>query len=99
MSSRLKWRLDPAVGGPSHVLGDIGTHAHQLLTYVSGQRVAAVLADVGAALPGRTSHDTAGVILRMRDGARTKSCRKVMISFRSCSSASRSEARVAERVI
>ena len=70
MSSRLKWRLDPAVGGPSHVLGDIGTHAHQLLTYVSGQRVAAVLADVGAALPGRASHDSASVILRMQDGAR-----------------------------
>jgi predicted dehydrogenase len=36
MSSRLKWRLDPAKGGLSHVLGDIGTHAHQLLTYTSG---------------------------------------------------------------
>ncbi len=70
MPSRLKWRLDPASGGLSHVLGDIGTHAHQLLTYVSGQRVAAVLADVGAALPGRIAHDTASVIVRMQDGAR-----------------------------
>lgn len=70
MSSRLKWRLDPAVGGPSHVLGDIGTHAHQLLTYVAGQPVGSVLADVGAALPGRAAHDTAAVIVRMRDGAR-----------------------------
>ena len=68
--SRLKWRLDPALGGASHVLGDIGTHAHQLLTYVTGQRVAAVLADAGAALPGRVAHDTACVILRMQDGAR-----------------------------
>ncbi len=70
MPSRLKWRLDPSVGGLSHVLGDIGTHAHQLLTYVSGQRVAAVLADVGAVLPGRATHDTASVIVRMHDGAR-----------------------------
>jgi predicted dehydrogenase len=70
MPARLKWRLDPAVGGLSHVLGDIGTHAHQLLTYVTGQRVAAVLADVGAALPGRAAHDTAAVILRMEHGAR-----------------------------
>lgn len=70
MPGRLKWRLDPAVGGLSHVLGDIGTHAHQLLTYVSGQRVAAVLADVGAALPGRATHDTASVILRLQDGTR-----------------------------
>jgi predicted dehydrogenase len=70
MSKRLRWRLDPGVGGASHVLGDIGTHAHQLLTYVAGDRVGAVLADVGAALPGRIAHDTASVILRMRRGAR-----------------------------
>jgi predicted dehydrogenase len=67
---RLRWRLDPAIGGLSHVLGDIGTHAHQLVTYVAGERVAAVLADVGAAIPGRTAHDTAAVILRMQNGAR-----------------------------
>ena len=70
MPSRLKWRLDPSIGGLSHVLGDIGTHAHQLLTYISGQRVAAVLADVGAVLPGRTAHDTASVIVRMQGGVR-----------------------------
>jgi predicted dehydrogenase len=70
MSTRLKWRLDPAKGGISHVLGDIGTHAHQLLTYVTGRRVEAVLADVGAALPGRTTHDTASVIVRLEGGAR-----------------------------
>ena len=70
MPARLKWRLDPAIGGLSHVLADIGTHAHQLLTYVSGQRVASVLADVGAALPGRATHDTASVIVRMEGGAR-----------------------------
>lgn len=70
MSARLKWRLDPARGGESHVLGDIGTHAHQLLTYVAGSRVEKVLADVGAALPGRAAHDTASIIVRMEGGAR-----------------------------
>jgi predicted dehydrogenase len=70
MPARLKWRLDPTKGGPSHVLGDIGTHAHQLATYVLGSPVEAVLADVGAAVPGRSAHDTASVILRMRGGAR-----------------------------
>jgi predicted dehydrogenase len=70
MSSRLKWRLDPAKGGVSHVLGDIGTHAHQLLTYVSGRRVEAVLADIGAALPQRQAHDTASVIVRLEGGVR-----------------------------
>lgn len=67
---RLRWRLDPARGGLSHVLGDIGTHAHQLLSFVTGRRVEAVLADVGAALPGRVAHDTAAVILRLEGGTR-----------------------------
>lgn len=67
---RLRWRLDPARGGLSHVLADIGTHAHQLLEFVTGRRVEAVLADVGAALPGRTAHDTAAVVLRLAGGVR-----------------------------
>lgn len=70
MSSRLKWRLDPAKGGMSHVMGDIGTHAHQLCTYVTGLRVESVLADVGAALPQRETHDTASVIFRLEGGVR-----------------------------
>ena len=70
MPDRLKWRLDPARGGVSHVLGDIGTHAHQLATYITGQRVEAVLADVGPTLPGRSAHDTASVIFRLEGSAR-----------------------------
>lgn len=70
ITDRLRWRLDPARGGLSHVLGDIGTHAHQMLTFVTGQRVEAVLADVGAVIPGRVAHDTASVILRLECGAR-----------------------------
>lgn len=70
ISDRLRWRLDPARGGLSHVMGDIGTHAHQLLCFVTGRRVEAVLADVGAALPDRATHDTASVILRLEGGMR-----------------------------
>ncbi|MBS7706970.1 Gfo/Idh/MocA family protein [Chelatococcus asaccharovorans] len=70
ITDRLRWRLDPTRGGLSHVLGDIGTHAHQMLTFVTGRRVEAVLADVGAVIPGRVAHDTASVILRLEGGAR-----------------------------
>lgn len=70
MPARLKWRLDPDRGGPSHVLGDIGTHAHQLATYVTGDAVQAVLADVGAVVGGRESDDTAFVILNLAGGAK-----------------------------
>ncbi len=29
--ARFAWRADPSIGGPSTVLGDIGTHAHHLM--------------------------------------------------------------------
>ena len=33
---RKAWKEDPARGGPSLVLGDIGTHAHNLLRFITG---------------------------------------------------------------
>jgi predicted dehydrogenase len=68
--ARLRWRLDPVRGGVSHVMGDIGTHAHQLLTFVAGRQVERVLADVGAVVPDRRAHDTASVLMRLEGGAR-----------------------------
>ena len=64
------WRTDPAVGGPSAVLGDLGVHAHHLLRFVSGCEVRAVSASLATVVPGRTSHDDAQVSLRLSGGAR-----------------------------
>jgi predicted dehydrogenase len=52
------------------VLGDIGTHAHQLLRFVTGLEVAEVAAEAGCVVPGRTAHDFAGALLRLDGGAR-----------------------------
>lgn len=67
---RTTWKEDPARGGPSLVLGDIGTHAHHLLRFITGLEVAEVAADVGAIVPGRQAHDYAGALLRLSNGAR-----------------------------
>ena len=67
---RLRWRLDRKRGGPSAVLGDIGTHAHHLLAFVSGQPVVRLAADLGATVPGRENDDYAGLLLRLENGAR-----------------------------
>lgn len=64
------WRLDPQKSGPSLVLGDIGTHAHHLLRFISGLEVEAVSADLGAVVPNRDFHDYAGAMLRLSGGAR-----------------------------
>ena len=51
-------------------MGDIGTHAHNLLTYISDLQVSQVAAEVGTIVPNRLVHDYAGALLRMSNGAR-----------------------------
>lgn len=64
------WRFDPVRGGPSLVLGDIGTHAHNLVRFVTGLEVTAVTGEVGTIVPGGTVHDYGGALLRFDNGAR-----------------------------
>ena len=69
-SGVLPWRYDPERGGPSLVMGDIGTHAHNLIRFITGLKVAKVAAEVGSIVPGRLVHDFAGALLRFENGAR-----------------------------
>jgi predicted dehydrogenase len=64
------WRHDPVKGGPSLVMGDIGTHAHNLLRFITGLEVEEVAAEVGSIVPGRVVHDYAGAMLRLTRGVR-----------------------------
>jgi predicted dehydrogenase len=68
--ARVAWKDDPAQGGESIVMGDIGTHAHNLLRFVTGLEVAQVAAELGAIVPNRQAHDYAGALLRFEGGAR-----------------------------
>lgn len=69
-SPEQSWRHNPTKGGPSLVMGDIGSHAHNLLRFITGLEVAEVAAEVGAIVPGRIVHDYAGALLRLSNGAR-----------------------------
>lgn len=69
-SGRMPWRYDPVRGGPSLVMGDIGSHAHNLVRYITGLEVEEVAAEAGAVVPGRSVHDFAGALLRFSNGAR-----------------------------
>lgn len=70
LTKRQAWKSDPKKGGPSLVMGDIGTHAHNLLRFVTGLEVSEVCADIGHIVPGRVVDDYAGALLRMSNGAR-----------------------------
>ncbi len=67
---RTAWKTDPARSGASLVMGDIGTHAHQLLRFITGLEVDQVAADAGPIVPGSQAHDYAGALLRLTGGAR-----------------------------
>ncbi|MEP7136770.1 MAG: Gfo/Idh/MocA family oxidoreductase [Chloroflexota bacterium] len=64
------WRFDPVRGGPSLVMGDIGSHAHNLVRFVTGLEIDEVSAEIGNIVPNRAVHDFGGALLRFDNGAR-----------------------------
>ena len=47
------WRVDPAFAGPSRAFADIGSHWCDLVEFVTGDRLAAVCAELVTAVPER----------------------------------------------
>ena len=47
------WRLDPARGGSLRAVGDIGSHWLDLVTFLTGQPIVAVMADLATFVPLR----------------------------------------------
>ncbi|TDQ77667.1 putative dehydrogenase [Dongia mobilis] len=64
------WRSDPRQSGAGGAIGDIGTHAYDLATFVSGLQLEALAADLSSFVPGRKLDDNANILLRFRGGAR-----------------------------
>jgi predicted dehydrogenase len=69
-SKQAGWRTDPARSGAGGSTGDIGTHAFNLASFVTGLRLQAVAADLQAFVPGRRVDDNGHVLLRFEGGAR-----------------------------
>ena len=64
------WRTDPARAGLGGCVADIGTHAANLLEYVSGRPIEAVCADLSSFVKGRRLDDDAHMLLRLAGGAK-----------------------------
>jgi predicted dehydrogenase len=64
------WRTDPAQTGAGGSTGDIGTHAFNALSFVTGLEVEALAADLTAFVPGRRVDDNGNVLLRFKGGAK-----------------------------
>lgn len=64
------WRTDPARSGAGGCIGDIGTHAYQLASFVSGLQTEKLCAELSTFVPGRALDDNVQVMLRFKGGAR-----------------------------
>ncbi len=65
-----EWRGDPERAGVSSALGDIGSHAHNLVRYVTGLEARRLFADLGTVVEGRQLEDDATVLLDLDGGVR-----------------------------
>ncbi len=64
------WRTDPARAGLGGCVADIGTHAANLLEYVTDRPIEAVCADLTSFVAGRRLDDDAHMLLRLAGGAK-----------------------------
>ena len=64
------WRADPAIAGSSNCMGDIGTHAHNLVRYICGIEVDELAAELSAFIPGRELDDDGNCLVRFTDGVK-----------------------------
>lgn len=64
------WRANPKIAGASNCMGDIGTHAENLVHYISGLEIDSLCADLSVSIPGRTLDDDGNVLVRFKGGAR-----------------------------
>jgi predicted dehydrogenase len=66
--SDYNWRVDPATGGASRAVADIGSHWFDTIEFVTGRRVAAVLADLATFIRERDRPLTGGLAFGAADG-------------------------------
>ncbi|CCG99656.1 oxidoreductase domain protein [Fibrella aestuarina BUZ 2] len=64
------WRTDPAKSGAVGGVGDIGTHAENLVEYITGLKITELCADLTIFVEGRLLDDDANMLLRFDNGAK-----------------------------
>lgn len=69
-SKQAEWRTDPARSGAGGAIGDIGTHAFNLLSFVTSLKTEELAAELHRFVPGRRVDDNAHIMLRLEGGAR-----------------------------
>ncbi len=68
-NKQAEWRVDPARSGAAGAFGDIGTHAANLVEYITGERLTEICAEL-TMLPGRQIDDDGAALFRLSGGGK-----------------------------
>jgi len=69
-SKQASWRVDPARSGESGCFADIGTHAHHLVEFFTGQKISEVCADLQSVVDERALDDDGAALFKLTEGGR-----------------------------
>jgi predicted dehydrogenase len=70
LQKQADWRTDPARSGIAGAIGDIGSHAENLVATVTGLQLESLCADLTTFVGGRRLDDDGNLLLRFTNGAR-----------------------------
>jgi predicted dehydrogenase len=68
-NKQAEWRVDPAQSGNAGAFGDIGTHAANLVEFITGERIVSLCAEL-TMLSGRLIDDDGAALLRLSGGGK-----------------------------
>ncbi len=69
-NKQASWRTDPAQSGSGGCIGDIGTHAFNLIRFITGLMPQQISAELTSFVPGRKLDDNAQISIRFNGGAK-----------------------------
>jgi predicted dehydrogenase len=70
VGKQAEWRVDPSRSGLAGAFGDIGTHAFNLVEFVTGERMTRISAELRAVVPGRELDDDGAAMFHLAGGGR-----------------------------
>ena len=66
-NKQASWRTDPTKSGKAGSMGDIGTHAANMVEYVTGKKIIKLYSKVNTVVEGRLLEDDGNVLISLED--------------------------------
>ena len=67
-NKQASWRTDPKKSGKAGSMGDIGTHAANMVEYLTGKKILKLFSKVNTFVKGRLLEDDGNVLISLEDG-------------------------------